>query len=375
MSGDGAASPLTSPTSRSSRGRVILKLSVQLPDGQKGSIHVFPGSDPRELAEQFCEKHALSDPKLLRVVERHIVENMRHLSTNQHTPPSSAASEPRGGGDSRLPPPQPPPPLSNGGGLAAAASSSSAGCPSGLVRARELAVHWRASARSKQLLRCCWGTFVGLLWQGRMRRLRDTAHVEASAARAAEIEELHAANARIATLAFAQAGRSPEQAADELRALLEPNGTSARRAQQQLERVLAREVRRRELSTATELKRRAMAAMATGARAGPPAAAESSQATIARLTQRVAELSTEVEELTTQLISAKLLQAELAAKETTAVHEKRVLERQLVITSAEVEHEIDYFDAPTHGRQAGRVPPQRKGGLNRGISFPSRKTR
>ena len=61
-----------------------------------------------------------------------------------------------------------------------------------------------------------------------MRRFRQTAHEEASAARAAEIEELHAANARIATLAFAQAGRSPEQAADELRAR---NGESQQKEQ------------------------------------------------------------------------------------------------------------------------------------------------
>lgn len=52
------------------RGRVILKMSVQLPpsdeypDGQKGTIHVFPGSDPKELAEAFCYKHQLTDPKV-----------------------------------------------------------------------------------------------------------------------------------------------------------------------------------------------------------------------------------------------------------------------------------------------------------------------
>ena len=376
------------PDTIPARGRVILKLSVQLPDGQKGSIHVFPGSDPRELAEQFCEKHTLSDPKLLRVVERHIVDNMRHLSKPNRSSPSTsiAPSGSRLGGSDVQQPRDP------------SAASSSAYPPSGLARARELALRWRDSARSEQLLRCCWSAFVELLWQGRMRRFRDAAHAEAEAARAAEIEELHAANARIATLAFAQAGRSPEQAATELRALLEPSGTSARRAQEQLERVLSREVRRRELSHARELKRRALAAMAAGAaRTGagapdqaaaaapsadgaPPAAAESSQATIARLTQRVAELSAEVDDLTIQLISAKMMQAELATKETTAVHEKRVLERQLVITQQQVD-EIDYFDAPTPGRQAGgriakHVPTPANGrkGVSRGLSFPSRKT-
>ena len=220
------------PDTIPARGRVILKLSVQLPDGQKGSIHVFPGSDPRELAEQFCEKHTLSDPKLLRVVERHIVDNMRHLSKPNRSSPSTsiAPSGSRLGGSDVQQPRDP------------STASSSAYPPSGLARARELALRWRDSARSEQLLRCCWSAFVELLWQGRMRRFRDAAHAEAEAARAAEIEELHAANARIATLAFAQAGRSPEQAATELRALLEPSGTSARRAQEQLERVLSREV-------------------------------------------------------------------------------------------------------------------------------------
>ena len=38
--------------------RVILKMSVQLPDGRKGTIHVFPGSDPAELAQQVLRAPA-----------------------------------------------------------------------------------------------------------------------------------------------------------------------------------------------------------------------------------------------------------------------------------------------------------------------------
>ena len=54
----------------SGQGRVILRMSVQLPDGQRGTIHVFPGSDPHALAEEFCTKHNLTDPKLLMVRAR-----------------------------------------------------------------------------------------------------------------------------------------------------------------------------------------------------------------------------------------------------------------------------------------------------------------
>ena len=101
-----------------------------------------------------------------------------------------------------------------------------------------------------------------------MARLRMVAHEEAAAARSAEITELHAANARIATLASrAQAGRTPEEAAAELRELLEPSDAPLRRAREQLERALSREASRR-------LKRRAMDAMAAGLRevrdAAPP---------------------------------------------------------------------------------------------------------
>lgn len=61
------------------RGRVILKMSVQIPDGRKGTIHVFPGDDPRDLATNFCTKYELKDPKLQRLVERHITDSMKNL--------------------------------------------------------------------------------------------------------------------------------------------------------------------------------------------------------------------------------------------------------------------------------------------------------
>ena len=64
---------------RPRQGRVILKMSVQIPDGRKGTIHVFPGDNPKDLASQFCKKYELRDPKLQRLVERHITESMRNL--------------------------------------------------------------------------------------------------------------------------------------------------------------------------------------------------------------------------------------------------------------------------------------------------------
>ena len=71
---------LTEPLSASRpRGRVILKMSVQIPDGRKGTIHVFPGDDPRDLATNFCTKYELKDPKLQRLVERHITDSMKNL--------------------------------------------------------------------------------------------------------------------------------------------------------------------------------------------------------------------------------------------------------------------------------------------------------
>ena len=105
------ASPPAAPPPRG--GRVILKMSVQLPpteghpEGQKGTIHVFPGSDPKELAEAFCEKHKLTDPKLRRVVERHINDNIRALPSIK-----AAQEQAKGGGGVKTPPPPPLPPSS-----------------------------------------------------------------------------------------------------------------------------------------------------------------------------------------------------------------------------------------------------------------------
>ena len=54
-------------------------MSVQIPDGRKGTIHVFPGDDPKDLATNFCTKYELTDPKLQRLVERHITDSMKNL--------------------------------------------------------------------------------------------------------------------------------------------------------------------------------------------------------------------------------------------------------------------------------------------------------
>ena len=95
-----ARTPSPYPASRP-RGRVILKMSVQIPDGRKGTIHVFPGDDPKDLATNFCTKYELTDPKLQRLVERHITDSMKNLpqaserpSRGIHMTPGSAHDAP-----------------------------------------------------------------------------------------------------------------------------------------------------------------------------------------------------------------------------------------------------------------------------------------
>ena len=43
------------------KSKVILKMKVAIGDGRQGTIHVFPGDDPKALAAQFCEKHELTE--------------------------------------------------------------------------------------------------------------------------------------------------------------------------------------------------------------------------------------------------------------------------------------------------------------------------
>ena len=76
-------------------------MSVQIPDGRKGTIHVFPGDDPRDLATNFCTKYELKDPKLQRLVERHITDSMknmpqaRSLARSSHRSPYAVCCMPR----------------------------------------------------------------------------------------------------------------------------------------------------------------------------------------------------------------------------------------------------------------------------------------
>ena len=231
----------------------------QLPDGQKGVIHVFPGSDPRELAEAVCAKHDLDDPKLRQVVERHITENMRALRSSQPAKSSGtthgaeeagahdgACNGSAGEGHSRgqpsgngshvphvpyapagtLPPfpqgessdamdeplrPRPAGVLEQG-----ASTSSELVLSAALSRTWETAVRWRAAARLDSIKRVAFSALVDLMWARRLARTREAAEAAAMEARSAEINELHAANARIAKLAFAQAGRPTNEATAEL---------------------------------------------------------------------------------------------------------------------------------------------------------------
>merc|ERR1740139_289004 len=86
----GHDSALSPQPARRPHGRVILKMSVQIPDGRKGTIHVFPGDDPEDLASNFCTKYELKDPKLQRLVERHIADSMRNLPQNSSRRPEDS---------------------------------------------------------------------------------------------------------------------------------------------------------------------------------------------------------------------------------------------------------------------------------------------
>lgn len=90
-----AARTLSPYSASRPRGRVILKMSVQIPDGRKGTIHVFPGDDPKDLATNFCTKYELKDPKLQRLVERHITDSMKNLPQAHPTRLPSVVCAPR----------------------------------------------------------------------------------------------------------------------------------------------------------------------------------------------------------------------------------------------------------------------------------------
>ena len=76
-------------------------LSVKLPDGRQEAIHIWPGSDPAELAQQFCNKHGISDPKRLRAIEQNIVAIRTPAAPSgppkQHRPAPRRVSGPSAG--------------------------------------------------------------------------------------------------------------------------------------------------------------------------------------------------------------------------------------------------------------------------------------
>ena len=202
-------------------------------------------------------------PQLRRVVERHIHENINALPTIKAAQekakaastaasplqPSAPHSAPR---DGRVPSDVPHAP---GASLPpkpamcreATSSDSGAAAVDAADRARQTAVAWRVRARELLMMARCWRALCDAMWRGRMRQWEAEADERASAARAAEIAEAHAANARLAKLAFAQAGLTPEAAEHALSQLLEPSDGPAARAREQLHRVLERDLRRRAL--------------------------------------------------------------------------------------------------------------------------------
>mmetsp|Transcript_33307 Transcript_33307/g.55055 ORF Transcript_33307/g.55055 Transcript_33307/m.55055 type:complete len:418 (-) Transcript_33307:404-1657(-) len=248
-------------------------MSVQIPDGRKGTIHVFPDDDPRELAEKFCKKYGLTESKMMKLVERHITENV--LALNPRSEPTNAAMPPRvskGADTARLPmPPSTPPPLAdyalakppppphallpeeqfdpapyastmvaqtlppppryseaslNGGnsplGMQCAESSRHRLAPATVVR-------WRSMWERQHQLALCWRALVlHVAWQQRER-----GYANRFAAMELEVQELHAANSRIAVLAFGQSGLAEEEAHKKLLEIFAPS-EAARQAVREL---------------------------------------------------------------------------------------------------------------------------------------------
>ena len=174
---------------KASRGSVILKMLVQLPGGQKGVIHVFPGSNPRELAEAFCNKHELHDLKLHALVERHIADNMNQLKQQAPVRKSAADDARSASGVSREP--------SSRRGVSAPPPAAS--------EVRRIPLHCKVVL-----------ILLRNLWERRAQKAAVQGEQRASKAREAEILELHATNVRIAQLAFAQASLAEEVAASPL---------------------------------------------------------------------------------------------------------------------------------------------------------------
>ena len=56
--------------------RHLVRMSIRLPDGDEGVIHIFEGDDPHELAEAFCAKYGLEGTQLVAVIEERIAENV-----------------------------------------------------------------------------------------------------------------------------------------------------------------------------------------------------------------------------------------------------------------------------------------------------------
>lgn len=436
--------------SRRGGSRVILKMSVQLPDGQKGTIHVFPGSDPAELAEQFCAKHGLSDAKIRSVVKKHIVDNMRNLPppkagapsgrAAQSTPPAARA----GGGGGSAPGAE----RAERAGAPAAAGAPMADAPSTPPGRRagappeppsasgsrprdvlSLAARWRLGGWERLLLLRCVHGFRQAAWEARAERRA----AEASASRDAEINELHEANARIARLAFAQAGRSVDEASVELAEVLEPRGGLAERRREQLDRVTARECARKAAEGRAALTRAAWRALvaplvarqhsgarleAAGSRReaairiertdsltaasgeastqcslhskelyelneevalanGALKAQKEATAEVKRLlAEREAELAAkraEVDELTARLIESKLSAAELQGASLTLSKNVKDLERQIRVDAVET-HEVPYYEPPRSRAMYGSTSRAGRA-LGSVKSFPTRRGR
>jgi len=226
---------------------------------------------------------------------------------------------------------------------------------------------------------------------------------EREAVQAKEMDELHQANARIATLAFAQAGKSTEEAETELHSLLDPPGSALKLLNERYiqaitllgDRTAARRRRQAVVESWdtwawTQLQRRELAWNRTKAlglasppelgpsredvsvqcqldaseqdRAGDAMAAEVAAAREKRLgaerqvddlRRQLQNVTDELNDVTKALILSKINQAEMNHANLGLDHDIKQLEKQIVVESVEqYEAAMPFYSSPRGVRNA-----------------------
>jgi len=198
---------------------------------------------------------------------------------------------------------------------------------------------------------------------------------EREAVQAKEMDELHQANARIATLAFAQAGKSTEEAETELHSLLDPPGSALKLLNERYiqaitllgDRTAARRRRQAVVESWdtwawTQLQRRELAWNRTKDRAGDAMAAEVAAAREKRLgaerqvddlRRQLQNVTDELNDVTKALILSKINQAEMNHANLGLDHDIKQLEKQIVVESVEqYEAAMPFYSSPRGVRNA-----------------------